>query len=172
MDLNKVFTQHDRDMFQLFVEGKCVISAYQGIDQATYLFKYDTKFYRFTKNSHGDELEIIGLSLISNEKYVASIYLAGGAKRIIPFDHYFETEKMTIINDDHKFFYTPEGEFFEWDEGECQKSSLEDILEMMIFMHSQDQLTKVGELGELLEPELRDITWEELKQIQEAEINS
>ena len=171
MNLSKVFDQYHKEMFQLFVEGKCIISADEG-QLEIYLFKYGNKFYRFTKHDYENELEIIGLSLISKERYVASLYLAGGAQRIIPFDQYFETEKMTIINKDHKFFYTPEGEFFEWDEGECQKSSLENILEMMISMHSQDQLVRTGGLGELLEPELRDITWKEMREIQEAEINS
>lgn len=162
IDIDKIFDNHDKEMLKLFSKGKSIIF---DENDNTYLFKYNNIFYHFIKKDYSEQnrLNIIGLSLIGCEKLVTSIYLSGGAGIITPFDQYFMTEKMTIINDDHKFFYTPEGEFFEWEDGICEKSDLENILKMMIICYSEDMLEM---------PQLRDITWKEMEEIQQAEIEN
>lgn len=112
---------------------------------------------------HGDTLSALGHSLVGTEKLMASIYLSGEAQKITPFEQYFTIGKVTIIDNDYRIYCISEGEFFVWDDDDTySKCSLEYVLVIIIFCHSQDNLKN---------PLIRDITQQEMSNIQEMNYN-
>ena len=155
------FTQRERNTFELFKEGKCIISnefyyGGGGRDEGKRLFKYRDNYYEFVY--YDGSPWVMHVTDNPESRYILASLLTGFQTEIIyPIDDYVVPGKISVLRENLKFFIVQD-RFYFWYNNDCR--DMESINEIL------SEIMNLYHFGELGPPELRDISEPELLQIQ------
>lgn len=136
MDFNEIFNSRDREIINLFPEGKSFVKMeIDYSEQTVYMFKFFDKYYECTTDGKIDgDIQCFGSEFdIGIKSRMLGTYLLGGGEKIC-FEDYLQIGKITVTTDyyKHKIFYSPDRNIYIWSDGICKKETLKKAISIIV----------------------------------------
>ena len=151
MDLNEILYPGEKELLDLFFEGKCIIyKITENHDEETEsvvcIVKIFDKYYHYEDlgkwgreeiDCWGDNLDTAG------KREIFNTFLSSHEE--VQLDSFLEVGKMTTFGDyhNHKILYMSDEEIYIWESGRQQEGKMEDVVMILIQNH------RAGKLGSI-----------------------